>query len=179
MRSWLYAGLLGLVGAGILHVVVVLLLPAVSDRSAWAALSSPLGATERLATTGEDPSPLAGSVDPLFQAVACRFDLEEGPRRISGPMRSPYWSLSVYDPLGTNFYSLNDRTAPGAALDVVVLTPDQMLELRKEMPEVLQGSVFVEVDLTEAIAVVRSFVPDETWSVLAGQFADGATCDLL
>lgn len=179
MLRLVYACLLGLVGAAIVHVVIVLLLPVVSERNAWSALSAEAGAFERISPGAGPEGPLAASIDPLFEAVACRFDLSQGPRRIAAAMRTRYWSLSVYDPLGTNVYSLNDRTAPGSQLDVVVLTPEQMLALRKEMPADLQASVFAEVGLDRAIVVVRAFFPDESWRELAADFIGGSRCSPL
>ena len=58
------------------------------------------------------------------------------------PARCPFWSVSVYDRSGQNIYSFNDRTPPDGNLDFVVLTPAQMIELRKDLPDGIR-----EVDL--------------------------------
>src|SRR5690606_14380124 len=113
-----------------------LLLPDFSQRDAWSRLSmvSDLYRVVPLDTlTGGEP--VIRSDDPLFQAAACRFDLTDGLVQISTPGNVPYWSVSIYDRAGQNVYSFNDRTAEGRVLDFVVLTPAQMLEVRKEFPE--------------------------------------------
>ena len=116
------------------------------------------------------------SADPLFYVAACRFDLEEGYAHITAPGRVPYWSVSVYDRSGQNIYSFNDRTATSGQLDFVVLTPPQMIDVRKELPEALVSSVFVEADIDQGIALVRVFVPDASWAPQMTRYIDGLIC---
>jgi len=40
MRKLLYAVLLGLIGAGIVHIVILILLPLFSQRDAWSRLAA-------------------------------------------------------------------------------------------------------------------------------------------
>ena len=177
MARLLYAILLGLVGAGIVHIAILLLLPAVSERDAWSRLAR---AGDLYAVTPlynqADGTRVLRSTDPLIQAVACRFDLRNGVAHIRAGGRVPFWSVSIYDRGGQNIYSFNDRTASSGVLDLVVLTPPQMIEVRKELPEALENSVFVESDITEGIVVVRSFVPDDSWGPAISAFLSGIAC---
>jgi len=179
MRRLLYAVVLGLFGAGIVHIVVLLLVPDFSERDAWSQLAtrSDLYHMARLDAEAGGP-PVVKSVDPLFFAAACRFDLEDGMVRVAAPGQVPFWSVSVYDRNGHNVYSFNDHSATGGRLDAVVLTPAQMIEVRKELPEDFAGSIFVEAPIREGIVVIRSFVPDESWKPTVRRFLAGATCDL-
>ncbi len=172
-----YAVLVGLVGAGLVHIAILLLLPGFSQRDAWSRLSmvSDLYRVVRLDTlTGGEP--VIRSDDPLFHVGACRFDLTDGLVQISGEGRVPYWSVSIYDRSGQNVYSFNDRTAEGQILDFVVLTPAQMLEVRKEFPDEVGSSIFVESPISEGILVVRGFVPDSSWEPTVSAFFSGMTC---
>jgi len=179
MRRLLHAVLLGLVGAGIVHIVVLLLVPEFSERDAWSrlAMASDLYKMTRLDAEAGG-APVVKSVDPLFYAVACRFDLTEGMVRVKAPGNVPFWSVSVYDRNGHNFYSFNDHTATGGVLDTVVLTPAQMIEVRKQLPEDLQGAIFVETPIDEGIFVIRSFVPDDSWKPVVTQFLEQSSCEL-
>lgn len=172
-----HALLLGLFGAGIVHIAVLLLLPHYTERDAWSLLSrtSDHYTMTRIGGSGAT-TPLVRSVDPLFLAAACRFDLADGAVHVSGDGSVPFWSMSVYDRNGQNIYSFNDRTAPDGLVDFVVLTPVQTIEVRKTLPESFVDSVFVEADLTEGIAVVRAFVPDPTWRPAIDQFLAGIDC---
>lgn len=179
MRRLLHAVLLGLVGAGIVHIIVLLLVPEFSERDAWSRLSmvSDLYRMNRLDAEAGG-APVVKSVDPLFYAAACRFDLSEGMVRIKAPGNVPFWSASVYDRSGHDVYSFNDHTATGGTLDAVVLTPAQMIEVRKDLPEDLQGAIFVETSIDEGIFVVRGFVPDDSWKPIVSRFLDQSSCEL-
>lgn len=176
MTRLLHAVLLGLLGAGIVHIAVLLMVPSYSQRDAWSALSqhSNYYVPTRLDPPGAEP--LIGSLDPLFNAVACRFDLEEGVVRVHGDGEAPYWSASIHDRAGQNVFSLNDRSSAGGALDFVVATPVQMIELRNALPPEFARSVFVEADIGEGIVVVRAFTPDESWEPAISLYLRGIAC---
>ncbi|MFD1987741.1 DUF1254 domain-containing protein [Mesorhizobium newzealandense] len=179
MRKLLHVVLLGLLGAGIVHIVVLLLVPEFSERDAWSRLSmaSDLYRMTRLDAEAGG-APVVKSVDPLFYASACRFDLGEGMVRIKAPGHVPFWSVSVYDRSGHNIYSFNDHTATGGVLDAVVLTPAQMIDVRKDLPEDLQGAIFVEAPIEEGIFVIRAFVPDVSWKPIVSRFFEQSSCEL-
>lgn len=177
LRQGAYAVLVGLVGAGIVHIVILLRLPAFSERDAWSNLAAraPLYQVARISDRPGAPA-LLQSPDPFVDAVACRFDLTEGIAHLSGPGGVPFWSASVYDRNGQNIYSFTDRTATSGALDFVVATPIQMTEVRKALPQEFRASVFVEAPLEEGIVVIRSLVPDESYRPEVAAFLDGIAC---
>lgn len=179
MLKLAYAVLVGLVGAGIVHIAVLFLIPEFSERDAWSRLAMAADFYKLVRIDGEAGEALGvRSADPLFYAGACRFDLSGGIVHIRAPGKVPFWSVSVYDRGGQNIYSFNDRTAEGSVLDFVVLTPAQMVELRKLLPEEFEGSIFVETSVDEGIVVVRSFVPDRSWQQLVSSFLGNLTCSL-
>ncbi|NTS30203.1 DUF1254 domain-containing protein [Phyllobacterium sp. BT25] len=177
MARFLRAILFGLVGAALIHLVVVLLVPYYSDRNSWS----------RVAAYGDDwqfhrvtrdgaPGMVPLAFDPLFQASVCRFDITDLPAHITGLGTTPYWSISVYNRQGENLYSINDRTAIADQLDLVVATPLQMIELNKTKPESAENSVLIEADMDEGFVVVRSFIPDASWQSQVTAFLDSAAC---
>jgi len=179
MLRYAYAVLLGLVGAGIVHISILFLLPQFSDRDAWSRLSMAADFYRMVRIDAEASQvPDIRTEDPLFFAVACRFDLSEGMAHVSAAGKVPFWSVSVYDRGGQNIYSFNDRAAENGALDFVVLTPAQMVEVRKILPESVQGSIFVETEVGEGIVVVRGFVPDPSWKATVAGFLGGSRCVL-
>lgn len=179
MRSLLHALILGLLGAGIVHIAVLFLVPEFSERDAWSrlAMTSDLYKMTRLDAEAGG-APVVKSVDPLFYAAACRFDLTDGIVRIKAPGNVPFWSASVYDHSGHNIYSFNDHGANSGVLDTVVLTPAQMIDVRRDLPEDLQGAIFVEAPIDEGIFVVRAFVPDESWKPIVSRFLQQSACEL-
>lgn len=184
MTRLLHALFAGLVGAGIVHIVILLLLPSFSERDAWSRLAqaADLYTVTRIAgaetTVPGDAEPLLAPVDPLFDAVACRFDLTNGIAHLKAPGTVPFWSVSVYDRGGQNIYSFNDRTANDGVLDFLIATPVQMVEIRKSLPPELETSVFVEADVEEGIVVIRSFIPDESFRPAITAYLDSISCSL-
>lgn len=176
MTRLVHALLLGVVGAGIVHIVVVLLLPSYAPRDVWSTLAArePLYGLVRLDAPAA--APLIDSIDPLFNAAACRFDLHDGALRVWGEGVVPYWSISVYDRAGQNIFSFNDRSSSDSRLDFVVASPLHMIELRNAMPAEFERSVFVEADIGEGIIVVRAFAPDESWGPTVTAYLEGITC---
>jgi uncharacterized membrane protein len=172
-----YAVLLGVVGAGIVHIAVLLLLPTYTERDAWTRLAK---AADLYAVVPADGTAGAQSVievpDPLFRAVACRFDLDDGPIRLKAQGSVPFWSASIYDRSGQNVYNFNDHTAAGAALDFIIVTPEQMIEMRKDLPPELESSIFVEADVGEGMVVIRSFMPEQSWNGIVSAYLKSISC---
>lgn len=178
IRGLVYAVLVGVVGAGIVHIAILLMLPSLSERDAWSKLAadaSPYGVVRMSASA---PQQILSSADPFFEAVACRFDLREGVARLTAAGTVPFWSVSVYDRSGQNIYSFNDRATADGSLDFVIATPLQMTEMRKNLPPEFEKSVFVEADIGEGIVVIRSFVPDTTWKSRITEYLGGVRCRL-
>lgn len=176
MSRLVYALLLGLVGAGIVHIVVLLLVPSYSQRDAWSTLAAREQLYDLVRLDNPGAAPLIGSLDPLFSAAACRFDLQDGALRVWGEGSVPYWSISIHDRAGQNIFSFNDRSSSDGRLDFVVASPLQMIELRNAMPVEFDRSVFVEAALDEGIVVLRAFAPDESWSPTVTAYLEGITC---
>jgi uncharacterized membrane protein len=172
-----HAILVGLVGAGIVHIAVLMMLPSFSARDAWSKLASSADLYKVARIAGEDAEPaVLQSPDPFFDAVACRFDLDEGVTHLTAKGVTPFWSVSVYDRNGQNIYSFNDRSATDGSLDFVIATPLQMTEVRKNLPPEFEKSVFVEADIDEGMVVIRSFVPDESWKPEITSYLNGVSC---
>lgn len=177
MIRLLYAVVLGLVGAGIVHIAILFMLPSFSERAVWTVLSGHADPYRFIRLDPADGQPLIRTLDPLFDAVACRFDLTDGVLHVAGDGSVPFWSMSIYDRMGNNIFSVSDRsTASPGRTDIVVATPAQLVGLRNQLPEAVEGTVFVEADIDEGLAVVRAFVPDESWQPAVDRYLDGLVC---
>lgn len=177
MLRFVYALFIGIIGAGVVHIVVLLLLPQFSERDAWSSLAEAADIYKAVRIDAVDGTqPLVKAVDPLFHAAACRFDLRDGPVHLRAPGNVPFWSVSIYNRAGQNVYSFNDRATDQGALDFVVLTSSQMIETRKSVPEDYKRAIFVQVPIGEGIVVVRGFVPDPTWEETVSQFLARIAC---
>jgi uncharacterized membrane protein len=174
----LYTLAVGLVGAGIVHIAILFLLPTISDRDAYSVLAERLPPYEvAQVVPGGTTDGLARDLDPLFSALVCRFDLEDGPVHITGGRQKvPFWSLSLYDDGGQNVFSLVDRTAAGQVLDVVVVDPRQMTDMRNDLPAAADRSLFVETGISRGLVMVRAFVPDPSFAEAIAAYLRGVEC---
>lgn len=171
-----YITLTGLVLAGIIHIAIVLMIPEQGTRDAWAFLSQ---RTDSFAFTPLDPVTTGSAiseVDPFFSYGVCRFDLSEGALKMQGPETASFWSASVFDDNGTVIYSLNERTAIGNRLDLLIVSPLQTLALRESLSEAIGNSVVIEANVRLGFVIIRVFEPDESYGPEIEAFLNGVRC---
>jgi len=153
----------GILLGGIIHIAVVLLVPLYATRDAWAEMGQfgRDGVFHILPRPAPGAEPIAG-LDPRMIHTVCRFSLENGPVRITASLPDEFWSIAIFDRRGRNIYSLNDRAAERAELDVAIITPVQMAQLRQDPPAALETAIVVEVPIEEGFALIRVFVGDDS-----------------
>jgi len=171
------AALGGVLLAGVLHIVVVLLVPNYASRDAWAQMRQygRDGAFHVLPLPQPGAEPLA-SLDPRMMHAVCRFSLAARPMRIVAELPDGFWSLAVFDRRGRNVYSLNDRSAERDEIDLAILTPVQMARLRQNPPEALETAIVLEVPIEEGFVLLRTFVADDSLIIEASEALSAAEC---
>ena len=177
MRSLLYAIAIGLVGAALLHIVIILSLPSFTGRDAYTRVQA-FGEANRffpLASGGETLAPI--NDDPAMKTAVCAFSVDTGPIRLFAEGEVPFWSLAVYDSASNEVFSMNDRTSVNGALDTLVATPIQLIAIRKAVPAELEQSILVEMRGEEGYAVLRTFVPTQSREEAAAAFLADAGCE--
>lgn len=173
-----HALVVGIIGAGVVHALAILLMPQFGGQDLWTRLQAvaPEGAFTLiegdLANTG-----MIQHGDPFSRVAVCRFSVVQTPVRITAQGNVPFWSVSIFDRAGNNRYSFNDRSANQTNVDVLVATPLQVIELRKGAPEFMAGTVVYEGEMSEAFAVLRVLLPEQSWTDLASRFLQSAKCD--
>jgi uncharacterized membrane protein len=167
----------GLLLGGIIHIAVVFMVPYYADRDAWAQMRQ-FGPDDRFHVL---PLPQAGSeplrsLDPWMLHAVCRFSLASGPVRITAALPDDFWSIAIFDRRGRNMYSLNDRSAERTRLDLAVITPVQMAQLRQDPPPSLEQAIVIELPIDEGFALLRVFVADDTKFQAAARAVRSADC---
>ncbi len=120
-----------LIVAALVHFVVILIIPIVATRDAFARLKELGPVDETIALMQPSPAerrfPYA---DPAVATAFCRFDLSAGPVRVKAAVgRAGFASLSFHSRRGAVLYALTDKAATHGFMDAVVVTPGQMREL--------------------------------------------------
>jgi len=163
MKRTLIFVLGGILLGGIIHIAIVFMVPYYANHDAWAQM-------HRFGRDGQFhvlPLPEAGaeplaSLDPRMVQAVCRFSLAHGPVRVSAGFADQFWSVAVFDRRGRNIYSLNDRSADRAQLDLAILTPVQMAQLRQDPPASLETAIVLELPIDVGFVLLRAFVPDDS-----------------
>jgi len=163
MKRTLLFALGGVLLGGVIHIAVVFMIPYYADHDAWAEMRS-FGRDGRfhiLPVPEPGDEPLV-SLDPRFRQAVCLFGLDSGPVRITAEPGDEFWSVAVFDRRGRNIYSLNNRSADHSQLDLAILTPVQMAQIRQDPPASLETAIVLEVPIDVGFVLLRAFVPDES-----------------
>jgi uncharacterized membrane protein len=154
---WLVSGvLLG----GVIHIVVILLMPAVSSNDTWSRIAAldAVGHTAVLPPVkAGEPNPL--HLDPELTYAVCRLDLSDAPGLVSGTLPAGFWSLAVYDRAGTVVYSTTNRDGIGKTLDLGLFNAAQTRLLAQQQFDVPEGLLIVESPKDDVFVLVRLAVP--------------------
>lgn len=128
LARFLMATLAGLLLAGIVHIVTVLSIPALSQRDAAHAYRD-LGAEGRAELApvpgGTRGLPAPRELDPNAVTAICSYDLSAGPMRIVARIGSLPLGLTVHRQGGGVIYAITDRAAIRGVLDFLVMTEEQ------------------------------------------------------
>ena len=177
MAKALYAIALGLLGALLVHIATIFLIPRMAENDAWARLSrTTQPGTFSIIDASSEIAASMQAFDPNFVIAACQFSLADGPVSLVGNAGPDFWSLSIFNRQGANIFSINDRSMQDGALDVVVATPLQLIEFQKDMPPELANSVFAEADVRDGFVVLRAFVPEASMRPQVLKFTKSASC---
>ncbi len=179
MARLLHLLITGLVGAGIVHIAVLMLIPSRAEGDAFSRLARLGPEFTFIKASNPVAAPVLADADPLFAVSACRFSLENGlvHARASGSV--PFWSVSIFNGNGENIYSFNDRNSAGGMVDLAVGTPVQIINLRQDLPEEFLRSIFVETETEKGTIVLRAFAPDGDAKAAAAAFLASAQCELI
>ncbi len=154
--------LAGVVLGGIVHIAVILTLPALATEGAWQRIAA-LGALNKLvvlaAPAADQPNPLR--LDPELTYAVCQIDLRNGPGFVRGTLPSGFWSVAVYGQNGTILYSTTNRDGIGSNLDLGIFNAVQTRLLAEQQLDVAEGLLIVEARADDALAVVRLAPPHQ------------------
>lgn len=122
--------------AGIVHIVSVLLMPAVAPDDAMARLSRHAqGAqTEKgvlLLPSAKPDAPLIPFEDAAFEEAVCLYDLGKSPLRVRAPADGEdFLGLSFHAGAGRIYHSMSDRSAIKGMIDIIIGDATQIEMMR-------------------------------------------------
>jgi len=176
MRTRLfYLTICGLLLAGIIHIIIVLLIPKLGSKDAAKQIASKLS-SDKFYFIDDGKSLGISNTDPFLKLSVCKFDLTNHAIEIIGPSTKNFWSASVFDERGRVIYSMNDRTAIKNQLRMIVVNPIQMADIRQTQPEEVESSILVESQSMRGFVLLRALIPDASWNSQTLEFLQNSEC---
>lgn len=176
----LYIVAMGLIGAIIVHLITLFLLPSLSANNTWTLIvnNTDIGIPQPINDSiADDRQNLF--LDPMFEVAACRFDLSEGVMRITADGDALLWTVAVFEPSGTTVFSANDRIANSRNVDLAIVNQSQLRFARQNTPDELAQSIVASAQQDEGFALLRVYAPDPSWKSSAKKFLDSMRCEFL
>jgi len=171
---WLLAGaLLG----GIVHLVAVLILPRTATQDAYSRLT-PI-APVNVVTAVPQPSPQSEAMpfmDPAFATAVCRYDLADGPIKLSVPVSQSYTSVSFYTRRGVAYYAINDRAAGRRLIELELMTSDQRANLPEDEEVTAADRLIVESPSSTGLIMIRALAAEPGLMPAVRAVLNTATC---
>ena len=124
MIRWLLLILGGVLLGGIVHLATVMILPRTATQDAYARLTpvAPVNTVVAAAAADAGNSALMPFMDPAFASAVCRYDLSQGPLKLTVPVSPAYTSVSFYTRNDVAYYAINDRAAGRRVIELDLMT---------------------------------------------------------
>ncbi|HEX2655963.1 MAG TPA: DUF1254 domain-containing protein [Xanthobacteraceae bacterium] len=177
MIRWILWLLAGLLLGGIVHLSTVLLLPRTATQDAYARLS-PLAPVNTVVPL---PAPVPGNailplMDPAFVSAVCRYDLTNGPLKLTTPVSPAYTSVSFYTRNDVAYYAINDRAAGRRVIELDLMTTEQRNQLPDDEEVTAADRLIVESPTRTGLIVLRALVLEPGLGASASQALAAAQC---
>ena len=171
---WVLGGtLLG----GIVHLATVLILPNLASQDAYSRLApiAPVNAVAPLPPPSAERSPIP-FLDPAFAMSVCRYDLTEGPIKLSVPVSPAYTSVSFYTRSEVAYYAINERAAGRRVIELDLMTSEQRGDLPGDEEVTAADRLIVESPSLTGLIVARAFSPEPSLLPAATAALQAAQC---
>ena len=171
---WLLAGA---VLGGIIHIVVILTLPALAEQSLWTWVAE-VEADNRMVilppVQAGEPNPLG--LDPELVYGLCRVDLAQGPAYVSGILPDAFWSVALFNQSGIVTYSTTNRDGIGQTLELGIFNAAQTRLLAQQQLDVAEGLLVVESASDKLLILVRLAPPHQVMRARFETALTAVTC---
>ena len=146
----------------ILHLAVILALPAFASQTTWSRIEA-LGPANHVVVlppvAAGAPNPL--HLDPELAYAVCRVNLAQSPGVVSGVLPNAFWSLAIFNKAGDVTYSTTNRDGIGQNLNLGIFNADQTHLLAEQQIDVADGLLIVESNSNDVFVLVRIAPPHQ------------------
>ena len=177
MIRWLLLMLGGVLLGGIVHIATIIILPRTATQDAYSRLSAiaPVNKVTPL------PQPTAGTslmplMDPAMAVAVCRYDLSQGPLKLSVPVSPAYTSVSFYTRTDVAYYAINDRAAGRRVIELDLMTAAQHEQIPEEENVTAADRLIVESPTATGLIAIHALAPEPGLMPKAAAAVSAATC---
>ena len=161
MIRWLLLLLGGALLGGVVHLATVIILPRTATQDAYARLTPIVPVNTVVALPIPSPEKaVMPFMDPAFASAICRYDLSEGPLKLTVPVSPAYTSISFYTRYDVAYYAINDRAAGRRVIELELMTPAQHEQVPEDEEITAADRLIVESPTPTGLIAIRAMAPE-------------------
>jgi len=161
MIRWLLLLLGGMLLGGVVHLATVIILPRTATQDAYARLTpiAPVNTVVALPLPSPEKA-IMPFMDPAFASAVCRYDLSEGPLKLTVPVSPAYTSVSFYTRHDVAYHAINDRAAGRRVIELDLMTPAQHEQIPEDEEITAADRLIVESPTPTGVIAIRAMAPE-------------------
>jgi uncharacterized membrane protein len=177
MMRWLLLALGGALLGGIVHLATIIILPRTATQDAYSRLARivPVNTVTPLPAPTPDAA-IMPFMDPAFAAAVCRYDLSQGPLKLSLPVSLAYTSVSFYTRTDVAYYAINDRAAGKRVIELDLMTVEQHNQMPENEEITAADRLIVESPTLTGLIAMRALAPEPGLMPMAQSSLAAAKC---
>jgi uncharacterized membrane protein len=178
MIRWLLLGFGGALLGGIVHLATIIILPRTATQDAYLRLapSAPVNTVAAVPAPTPESAPMP-FMDPAFASAVCRYDLSQGPLKLSVPVSLAYTSVSFYTRYDVAYYAINDRAAGKRVIELDLMTPDQHNQMPEDEEITAADRLIVDSPTLTGLIAIRALAPEPGLMSMAQSAIAAARCE--
>jgi uncharacterized membrane protein len=174
---WALLILGGVLLGGIVHLATVIILPRTATQDAYARLTPIAPVNTVVALPAPTPEKAAMPfMDPAFASAVCRYDLSQGPLKLTVPVSPGYTSVSFYTRYDVAYYAINDRAAGRRIIELDLMTTAQHEQVPEDEEVTAADRLIVESPTLTGLIAIRALAPEPGLMRVAESTVAGSKC---
>ena len=161
MIRWALLILGGVLLGGIVHLATVIILPRTATQDAYARLTPAVPVNTVVALPVPSPEKaVMPFMDPAFASAVCRYDLSQGPLKLTVPVSPAYTSVSFYTRNDVAYYAINDRAAGRRVIELDLMTEAQHDQVPEDEEITAADRLIVESPTITGLIAIRAMAAE-------------------
>jgi len=161
MIRLLFTIIAGVLLGGVVHLISVLALPRIATQDAYSRLSPITRENSVTSLPLADPNNATMPfMDPAFAIAICRYNLKEGPLKLTVPVSQAYTSVSFYTRNEVAYYAINDRSAGRKVIELDLMTEAQHSELPEDEEVTAADRLIIDSPTATGLIVLKALAPE-------------------